>query len=346
MKVSRFDFGKTENGLKVHGIKINNGKGIEISVINYGATLISMKIPDRTGLSEECILGFDKISDYEDHGAFFGATIGRVGNRIGDARYSLDGVDYSLSINDQDRNHLHGGVKGFDKVIWDIKPMEEEDHWAGIKCTYLSRDGEENYPGNLKVEVQYLLTSTNQLIIEYWAETDKRTPVNMTNHTYWNLSGNRKEKIGSHRLQIEADSYLPVDKYSIPTGEIKNVESTPFDFRELKEINPGLKETGGFDHNYNLSTEKMRKPVNRMYVEHRGSGRSMEIKTTEPGVQFYTGNYLHVIEGKNFETHDALCLETQMYPDSVNHDNFPSIILNPGELYRQKTVHKFSIIEK
>ena len=342
MKISEFDFGTTAEGRKVHGLTLNNGLGLEISVINYGATLISVKVADKNGKSEECALGFDNISDYESHGAFFGATIGRVGNRIAEAKYTLDGVAYDLSVNDLDRNHLHGGKKGFDKQIWNLETFEEGEYTA-IKCNYISPDGEENYPGNLKVEVQYILTTNNELIIQYWAETDKRTPVNLTNHTYWNLSGDKKDNIKTHKVQIDADSYLPIDEFSIPTGEKKDVEGTPFDFRLLKELGPAIDETGGFDHNFNLSQMKQRKPVNKMLVEHPVSGRLMEIKTTEPGVQFYTGYYLNALKDKGFDSFDAYCLETQMYPDSVNHSNFPSIVLSPGEMYRQKTVHRFSI---
>lgn len=345
MKVSNFDFGKTKAGEDVKGITLDNEKGLSISVINYGATLVSFKMADREGEKEECVLGFDNIADYENHGAFFGATIGRVGNRIANAGYSLDGVDYALSVNDQDCNHLHGGIKGFDKVIWDLTSVHDKSDRATIKCTYLSRDGEENYPGNLTVEVQYILTESGQLILEYKAETDKRTPVNLTNHSYWNFSGDKKEKIYSHRVQIEAETYLPVDTLSIPTGEIKSVENTPFDFRELKEVGPALEASGGFDHNFNLSSEKSHIAKHRMYVEHKRSGRAMEILTTEPGVQFYTGNFLHMIKDKEIEKHEALCLETQMYPDSVNQENFPSIILNPGAIYRQTTIHKFSLID-
>ncbi|MBI9098914.1 MAG: galactose mutarotase [Spirochaetaceae bacterium] len=345
MKISQFNFGTTKEGDSVQGIGIANEKGLEISVINYGATLISLKMPDREGKSEECILGFDNIAAYEEHGAFFGATIGRVCNRIADAKYSLDGKEYRLSVNDLDRNHLHGGTKGFFKVMWDIEPMIEEDHWAGVKCTYRSRDGEENYPGNLNVEVQYILTETNQLIIEYWAQTDKKTPVSLTNHSYWNLSGNKKEDISTHRLQIEAETYLPVDEFLIPTGEFRKVENSPFDFRELKEVGPAMEKSGGFDHNFNLSPARQRKPVNRIYVEHRTSGRAMAIKTTEPGVQFYSGSFLNKLKKWGIDSSDGLCLETQMYPDAMNHENFPSIILYPGELYRQKTVHMFSLLK-
>ncbi|MDA3809151.1 MAG: galactose mutarotase [Spirochaetaceae bacterium] len=342
MKIEEFDFGTTKNGEIVKGIRISNEKDLEFSVINRGATLISLKLADKSGTLEECVLGFDNITDYENHSPFFGATIGRVGNRIGGAKYTLDGTTYDLSVNDKDRNHLHGGKKGFDKVIWDLNFFEEEGS-AVIKCNYESKDGEENYPGNLKVEVQYILTSENELILQYWAQTDKKTPVNLTNHTYWNLSGNKKENIKTHKLQIEAESYLPVDEYSIPTGEIAKVESTPYDFRQLKELGPMLEETGGFDHNFNLSDGKKRKPINRIYVEHEKSGRTMEILTTEPGVQFYSGNNLYKMKDQGFDTFDALCLETQMYPDSVNQRFFPSIILSPEELYRQKTIHRFSI---
>jgi aldose 1-epimerase len=345
MKVSRFDFGATKTGEIVQGIRIDNEKGIDFSVISYGATLISFQMADRENIKEECVLGFDNMPDYEKHGAFFGATIGRVGNRIGKGRYTLDGKEYNLSINDQDRNHLHGGIRGFDKVIWQIEAVTEEKGKATVKCTYISQDGEENYPGNLQVEVQYILDESGHFTIDYRAKTDKRTPVNLTNHSYWNLSGNKKERIYKHKLQIEAESYLPVDNYSIPTGEIRKVENTSFDFRKVKEIGPALKESGGFDHNFNLSEQKQSQPVNRMYVEHESSGRVMEIHTTEPGVQLYTGNFLHTMAVKGFNAHDALCLETQMFPDAVNKPDFPSTILNPGEIYKQTTIHKFSLLD-
>lgn len=342
MKSERFDFGKTVKGEKVEGYRIVNGKGLEFSLISYGATLISFKAPDRKGKNEECMLGFKNVSDYENQGAYIGATIGRVGNRIGQAKYCLDGREYNLSVNDQGCNHLHGGTVGFDKVIWKLEPFVESGR-AGVICTYLSRDGEENYPGNLEAEVKYILTEENELIMEYRAATDKRTPVNLTNHAYWNLSGDRRETIHSHLLQIDAETYLPVDSVSIPTGELKKVEGTPFDFRRIREIGPSLEKSGGFDHNFNLSAVKKEEPVNRIYLEHPASGRAMEVLTTEPGVQFYSGNYLFQLKDRGLDTHDALCLETQMYPDSVNKPAFPSVILNPGEIYRQKTIHKFSI---
>lgn len=342
MNISEFDFGTDKSGEKVRGIRINNGNGMEISVINHGATLISLKMSDKKGTMEECVLGFDNIKAYEEHGAFFGATIGPVGNRIANARYTLDGKTYKLTANDNDRNHLHGGPDAFDKKIWNMESFEE-DNAAVIKCCYLRKDGENNYPGNLKVELQYILTPSNELILEYRAETDKKTPVNLTNHSYWNLSGNKKDNILSHELLIEADTYLPIDEYSIPTGERTAVESTPFDFREKKEIGPAVENTGGFDHNFNLSEQKQSAPVNKIIVEHPFSGRTMEILTTEPGVQFYTAYYLHQLKSYGFDSYEALCLETQMYPDALNHEDFPSIILNPEEIYSQTTIHKFSI---
>ncbi|MBB6481642.1 aldose epimerase family protein [Spirochaeta isovalerica] len=344
MKVENFDFGTTKEGEKVSGIRINNEKGLEMALISYGATLTSLKMTDRKGKQEECLLGFGSVSDYEKQDAFIGATIGRVGNRIGKAAYVLDGKEYKLSVNDQGCNHLHGGAKGYDKVIWNIEALKETDR-TGVRCTYLSRDGEENYPGNLEVEVIYWLTADNELIMDYKAVTDKRTPVNLTNHAYWNLSGEHRETIHDHYLQIEAESYLPVDEVSIPTGEIRKVEGTPFDFRKLKQIGPDLEKSQGFDHNFNLSAEKKETPSNRIYLEHRGSGRAMEILTTEPGVQFYSGNFLGGLKQMGLDTHYALCLETQMYPDSVNRKDFPSIILNPGEVYRHTTIHKFSHIK-
>jgi len=344
MKAEKFDFGTTRAGESVDGIRISNGKGLEMALISYGATLTSLKMSDRAGNLEECLLGFASIGEYEKQEAYMGATIGRVCNRIGKGSYILDGREYMLSINDQGCNHLHGGIKGFDKVIWHMEPVQEVGK-SGVRCTYLSRDGKEGYPGNLEVEVIYWLTVGNELIMEFNAVTDRRTPVNLTNHAYWNLSGNCRESIHNHHLQIEAESYLPVDEWSIPTGEIRNVEGTPFDFRTLKQIGPALDKTGGYDHNFVLSDSRKESAENRILLEHKKSGRAMEIRTTEPGVQFYSGNFLGDLKIGNFNNHDALCLETQMYPDSVNKSHFPPVILSPGETYRQVTVHNFFLIE-
>jgi len=344
MKTETFDFGTTEAGESVDGVKIINDKGLEMALISYGATLISLKMTDRNGRLEECLLRFSSIGEYEKQKAYMGATIGRVCNRIGQASYHLDGKGHKLSINDQGCNHLHGGIKGFDKVIWDMEPVNEPGK-SGVRCSYLSREGEENYPGNLEVEVIYWLTNDNELRMEYKAKTDRKTPVNLTNHAYWNLSGNCRESIHNHHLQIEAESYLPVDKVSIPTGEVRKVEGTAFDFRTPKQIGPALDETGGYDHSFVLSDRRKENAENRILVEHRDSGRAMEIRTTEPGVQFYSGNFLDNLKIGNFHRHEGLCLETQMFPDAVNKSHFPSVILNPGETYRQITVHNFFLLE-
>lgn len=329
--INEYDFGKTSLGVPVKKITISNGRDIEFSVINRGAALVSFKISDKDGNLDECTLGLETLKEYEDHGSFYGATIGRVGNRIGGAEFTLDGHKYDLEKNDNGHNCLHGGVKGFDKVLWDYETFSENGS-AGVKFHYISRDGEENFPGNLKVTVIFSLNVDNEFTIDYRAETDKRTPVNLTNHAYWNLSG-FKENIHSHILQIDAETYLPTDEFQIPTGEFKDVESTDFDFRKPTVLASPLKRSGGFDHNFNLSVKKQLEPVNKVFIEHPESGRSMEIKTTEPGVQFYTG----------FDNHDFFCLETQMFPDAINNDKFDSIVLNPGEVYRQTTIHKFKI---
>ncbi|QEN03683.1 galactose mutarotase [Thiospirochaeta perfilievii] len=329
MKINEFEFGKTNEGQTVMGTTISNSE-IEFTVIDRGATLTSFKFKDRDNNLEECILGFDSIKEYEEHKAYYGATIGRVGNRIAKAQFTLDGTTYNLAVNNG-TNCLHGGNVGFDKVIWNYSVFNNEDE-AGVTFTYLSRDMEENFPGNLEVEVTYTLNKNSQFIINYKAVTDKKTPVNLTNHAYWNLSA-FKESIHNHNMLIEADSYLTLDKDQIPTGELKSVENTPFNFKKLTKIGDNITKTGGYDHNFNLSLEKKDKPVNRMYIEHPKSGRAMEILTTEPGVQIYTG----------FEEHNFFCAETQMYPDAINNPKFESIVLNPGEVYRQKTIHNFSI---
>ncbi|MGL1893591.1 MAG: galactose mutarotase [Spirochaetaceae bacterium] len=329
MTINESVFGKTLAGQPVKQISINNNRGIEITVTDRGATLISVKLKNRNGDLEECILGFDTVKEYEEHLAFYGATIGRVGNRTANGEFTLDGIKYNLAKNDSDVNNLHGGVKGFDKVIWNYSITKESDRTI-LSFKYLSPDADENFPGNLDTEVKYILTDNNELILDYTATTDKRTPVNLTNHAYWNLTGNSGSVL-EHNFQIEADTYLPTDEFQIPTGELKSVEGTGYDFRTLRPLSDGIKITGGFDHNFNLSIKKRDKPVNRVYVEEPNSGRSMEIKTTEPGVQLYTG----------FDDHKFFCLETQMFPNAINNSDFDSIVLSPGETYRQTTIHKF-----
>ncbi len=330
MELKEYKFGETKEGLDVTAITISNGKDVEFTVIDRGATLISFKINDKNGTPGECVLGFDNVKEYEEHLAYYGATIGRVGNRIADSQFTLDGTTYNLASNDG-KNNLHGGLKGFDKVIWDYETFKSEDE-AGITFKYLSIDGEENFPGNLQTEVKFTLTKNREFIIEYRAETDKNTPVNLTNHAYWNLSA-FKENIHNHNLLIEADTYLPTDENQIPTGEFRAVESTGFNFKKLTKFSENVKIAGGYDHNFNLSLKKQKNPTNRIYIEHPSSGRSMEILTTEPGVQLYTG----------FDDHNFFCVETQMYPDAINNDKFDSIVLKAGEVYTQKTIHKLNI---
>lgn len=330
MELKEYRFGVTSMGCEVSAITISNGKDAEFTVINRGATLISFKLNDRDGNAGELIKGFSTVKEYEEDVSYFGATIGRVGNRIGGSKFSIDGKTYTLASNNGE-NCLHGGVVGFDKVMWDFTTFNN-DSKAGVIFKYVSEDGEENFPGNLTTEVTFSLTSEREFTIEYRATTDKKTPVNLTNHAYWNLSA-FNENIHNHNLLIEAETYLPLDHNQIPTGEFRDVEGTCFDFKSLKKIKENILGSGGFDHNFNLSMKKSYSPDNRVYIEHPESGRSMEIKTTEPGVQFYTG----------FEDHNFFCLETQMYPDAINNDRFDSVLLLPGEVYRQKTIHKFNI---
>lgn len=330
MYVEEYDFGVTEDGNKVKAITITNSDLMEITLISRGATLKSCKIKNREGILEECCLGFNSLKKYEEHKSYYGATIGRVANRVGGALVHIGGVDYPLYKNDGS-NSIHGGKVGFDKVIWSYRVVEESFK-ISVEFNYLSVDGEEGFPGNLNTRVTYSLTSDNRLIIDYHGTTDRVTAVNLTNHSYWNLNG-FKESIYKHKLQISANSYLPTDSNNLPTGEYKSVTGTPYDYRKLKELMEGLNKTGGYDHNFNLSSNKQIEPNNRIYMEDPVSGRSMEILTTEPGVQLYTG----------FDDHKFFCLETQMLPDAVNHSKFPSILLQPGKEYRQTTIHKFLV---
>lgn len=329
MQLNTRDFGITKNGDKVKIIDISNDGDLKISVINWGATLQSVQMKDRNGNFGECTFGFDNITDYETKSPFYGSTVGRVGNRIANGLFTIDGTKYQLPQNNG-TNCLHGGLVGFDKVMWDFETFEEGTS-AGVIFSYLSKDGEEGFPGNLKVKVQYTLTSDNELILDYRAETDKKTIVNLTNHAYWNLCGDLNN-ISGHNLQIEADSYLPTDSRQIPTGELKKVDGTPFNFKTLTNLGKALDASGGFDHNFNLSLTQEAEPVNRAYAEDPVSGRSMEILTTEPGIQLYVP-----------PTRSSFCLEAQKYPDAVNQPNFDSVLLAPGDEYRQITIHNFVI---
>ncbi len=330
---------------------LKNKNGMEVKVTNFGAIITSIKVPDRDGKMADVTLGYDDVSDYINavDKPYFGAVVGRYGNRIAKGKFTLDGTEYSLPINN-DPNSLHGGVIGFDKVVWDAEQVGDN----GVKLTYLAKDMEQGYPGNITVSVTYTLTDNNEIDIDYEATTDKATPVNVTQHSYFNLKGEGEGTILDHELTINADRYTPVDKTLIPTGELASVEGTPFDFRKAKTIgqdiaqeNEQLTFGGGYDHNWVLNRTKGDGELELAATLYEPkSGRMLEVLTTEPGIQFYSGNFLSGVlkgkSGKPYVHRGGLCLETQHYPDSPNQPEFPNTILKPGETYTSKTVFKFS----
>lgn len=344
MKITTDFFGKLSDGSKVDIITITNDNGVVCKFSNYGGILISWLVPDKNGKKRDIVLGYDTIKEYENDSSFLGAIIGRYGNRIAHGRFTLDGKEFVLAKN-LEPHHLHGGVKGFNKVVWDYSIVEE----AGIKklkLSYMSRDMEEGYPGNLNVIVKYSLTEDDQLIIEYEAVTDKKTIVNLTNHAYFNLTGGVKD-ILDHVLKLKADHYTPGDKTLIPSGEIKAVKGTDFDFNEPVEIGKRIKkiDIGGYDHNYVL-TKKHDALEKAGEVYDPDSGLMMEFSTSEPGVQFYTAIHFDGFNGKNnlkYGKYYGYCLEAQHFPDSPNKPNFPSTVLNPGEVYKQTTIYKVTV---
>jgi aldose 1-epimerase len=344
---TKMSFGKTKDGTPVEQYTLANSKGVKVDVITYGAIVTHILAPDRDGKVENVVLGFDDLAGYLAGHPFFGATVGRVANRIAKGKFTLDGKEYKLAVNNGP-NALHGGLKGFDKVVWKAEPQNSADG-PGVKLSYRSPDGEEGYPGNLDVTVTYTLTNQNELKIDYTATTDKATPVNLTNHSYFNLAGPKGGDVLGHELMIAADEYTPADDTLIPTGEIKPVKGTPFDFTTPTPIGAHIGEIkgdpGGYDLNYVLRTKgKVSEVAARVYESK--SGRLLEMFTTEPGVQFYTGNYLDgKLKGSGgmvYKKQTGFCLEAQHYPDSVNQPKFPSTILTPGKTYTQTTVYKFS----
>jgi len=342
MELSHRIFGKTSAGEEVDEFTITNRNGMTLRLMSFGATLASVQTIDAHERAEEITLGFDALEGYLGRHPYFGATVGRVANRIAKGAFSLDDKSYTLFCNDG-ANHLHGGKRGFDHVVWQPSPFSKEVQ-AGVRFTYLSPDGEEGYPGNLNVEVAYSLDEGDDLTMRYEATTDKPTPVNLTNHTYWNLKGAGNGDVKDHRMTIYADSYLPVDSELIPTGELRKVVGTPFNFRAEKAIRKGLEATDGYDHCFVIKRkgEGLAKAA-RVYEP--TTGRGFEIHTTLPGVQFYTGNFLDGINGRNgkqFAKHGAFCLETEGLPDAVNRPSFPSVILRPGQRYQATTkIHFF-----
>ncbi len=344
MKITTDPFGTTSDGQQIMRYTCAIPGGLEMQLINYGAIVVSLKAPDRNGQLENVNVGFDKLDGYLLQHPFFGATVGRYCNRIAGGQFSLEGKQYTLATNNGP-NHLHGGVKGFDKVVWKAETVQHEDA-VGVRFTYTSRDGEEGYPGNLQATATYTINEKHEWKIEFTATTDQATPVNLTNHNYWNLAGATSGSILDHELMIAADQYLPVDETLIPTGELADVAGTPMDFREATKIGARIEELGGdpqgYDHCFVVRGERGQLRL-AARVKDPGSGRMMEIHTTQPGVQFYTGNFLDGSEANGgLKQHEAFCLETQHFPDSPNQPSFPSTILQPGQTYHQTTVHRFS----
>lgn len=330
--------------MEMKQFKLKNSKGMEVHIINYGGIVTKMIVPDRNGKLQDVVLGFDTPEEYQKKSEhpYFGALIGRYGNRIAKGKFTLNGKEYKLAVNNGP-NHLHGGLKGFDKVFWDVNEGKNT-----LELTYNSKDGEEGYPGNLKVTVTYSLTENNEFKIDYNATTDKATPINLTNHSYFNLSADKNRSILDHELMINADAYTLVDRDLTPTGEQKNVKGTEMDFTKAKIIGKDIKavkEGGGFDHNWILRDQSKTMKLAATLYEPK-SGRFMEVFTMEPGIQFYSGNFLDGKftgkAGDAYQKNDGLCLETQHFPDSPNHANFPDTILKPGETYTTSTVYKFS----
>ncbi len=348
--VSKKPFGSTQDRVAVDLYTLTNSKGMRAEITNFGGVVVSLTAPDRAGKFVDVVLGFSDLASYEKAGPYFGALIGRYGNRIGGAQFSLNGSAYKLAANNG-ANNLHGGVKGFDKRVWQAKEIKSADG-PSIELTYVSKDGEEGFPGNLSARVVYTLTNANELKIEYSATTDKTTIVNLTSHGYFNLAGQGQGDILGHQLMINASRYTPVDAALIPTGVLAPVAGTPFDFTKqtaigarINQDNPQIKLGNGYDHNWVLNRQGVGL-VKAAEVHEPTSGRVLEVLTTEPGLQFYTANFLDGTlegkEGKMYQKRSAFCLETQHYPDSPNKPAFPSVVLKPGETYRSTTVYRFS----
>jgi aldose 1-epimerase len=350
--VKREPFGKMPDGAAVELFTLRNAAGMEVRTISYGGIITSLRVPDRSGRFDDVVLGFDRLDDYLKDHPFFGAIIGRYGNRIAKGRFTLDGTTYPLATNNGP-NHLHGGNKGFDKVLWKGAPVDGKN---AVTFTRTSPDGEEGYPGNLQVQVTYTLTDKNELIVDYRATTDKPTVVNLTQHSYFNLAGQASGDILGHQLMLNADRYTPVDATLIPTGELAPVEGTPFDFRKPTAIgaringpHPQLKNGQGYDHNWVLNRSGSGLHLAARVIEPK-TGRTLEIRTTEPGIQFYSGNFLDgTLTGKGgarYNHRTGFCLETQHFPDSPNQPKFPSTTLRQGQEYRTTTVFTFGVSDQ
>ncbi len=349
-KITHKPFGKTADGKAVEIYTLTNSKGSEAQIITYGGTVVSLRVPDKSGKLGDVVLGFDSVADYEKNTAYIGALIGRYGNRIANGRFTLNGKEYILAVNNGE-NHLHGGLRGYDKVVWSAGPSTDANG-ANLELTYLSRDGEEGYPGNLSIKVVYSLTEKNELKIVYSATTDKDTVVNLTHHSYFNLAGAGSGDILGHQLTLNANKFTPTGSGSIPIGELRDVRGTPFDFTKsmaigarIKQDDQQLKFGQGYDHNYVLNRTGSGPSLAATVYEAK-SGRMMEVLTTEPGLQFYSGNFLDgSVTGKSGHSYlknTGFCLESQHYPDSPNKPKFPSTTLKRGKRYSTTTIYKFS----
>ena len=348
--ITKAPFGQTEAGQPIELYTLKNASGMEAGIINLGGIVVSLKVPGRGGQIADVVLGFDKLADYEKPNPYFGAIVGRYGNRIAKGRFTLNGVEYKLAVNDGE-NSLHGGIHGFNHAVWQAREVPGGD--PAVELTYFSKDLEEGYPGNLTVKVTYTLTAANELRIDYSATTDKDTVANVTNHSYFNLAGQGQGDILGDVLTIYASKFTPVDAGLIPTGELKSVAGTPFDFRQPTVIgaridndDEQLKRGKGYDHNWVVDgTPGTLRPAAR--VSDPGSGRVLEVLTTEPGVQFYTGNFLDGTStgksGKVYQRRYGFCLETQHFPDSPNHPDFPTTVVKAGAEYKSATVFRFSV---
>ena len=352
--MTKSPFARAKDGVSVDLVTLRNDAGTEIGILTYGGIIQTLKTADRTGAVDDIVLGFDTLPLYEEKSPFFGALVGRYGNRIANGRFTLDGHTYSLAKNNGP-NHLHGGIKGWDKAVWTSGDPFQNATGAGIALSYASADGEEGYPGTVKAVVTYTLTEANELVIDYHATTDKPTVINLTQHSYFNLGGAMAADVLGHELMLNADGYTPVDAGLIPLGQIAPVAGTPFDFKTPTAIGARINDTHeqiarghGYDHNVVLSRSGDGLSLAARVVEPT-TGRTMTVSTTEPGMQFYTGNFLDgTLTGKGGRVYGrraGFCLETQHYPDSPNHPNFPSAVLRPGQEYRSKTVFAFGTVK-
>jgi len=344
--VKKSVFGKTKDGREAHLFTLTNKSGMQVVISDFGGTVISIRVPDRNGKIGDVVLGYDTLAGYQEGTASFGGTVGRYANRIAGAKFSLDGKEYTLEKNNGE-NHLHGG---FNKVLWDAEPATGKTG-PSLKIHYLSKDGEENFPGSLSATVVFTLTDANELKIEYTATTDKKTVLNLTNHSYFNLAAS--DTILDHQLTLKAGRFTPVDAGLIPTGELRPVAGTPFDFRQataigarIEQDDEQLKLGRGYDHNWVLDAGMSATPILAAILYEPTTGRVVEAWTTEPGIQVYTGNFLdgtsHGKDGKNYPRRSAVCLETQHFPDSPNHPDFPTTTLAPGKEFHSTTIYKFS----